>query len=225
MNKQLLSLALLTSIACTAVANDRCKRKDQCDNGKEVSFQRKFNINLSFDQELLSDESDENGGFIPASEVKPAPQNVCGRLELCFAKDLSSLTYRLFVFGANGKENPNEKITMAHLHAGQAFENGQVFLFLFNAGVGFGCGEAVDGLLAEGTRTNSDIIPQTSPDGTQSFNSIASILAGILNGQVYCNVHGAAKNSNNPAGNFCDPDKTAYNDGIVRGQVVDNCAC
>ncbi len=229
MNSKILSLVLLSSIAMSAVAkkdrkdrpdhqdkhdrhdrHDRKKRKD-CDAD---GFERNFEIKLSFCQELVAanngagEEALEEVTYVPRP-VKDTPLGVRGKIEICFAKDLCSLKYRLFVFGADGRRNQNELITMAHFHVARASQNGPITAFLFDAGKGFGCGVASNGLLQEGCLTNADIIPVISPDGNE-YNSIASLLDGIRNGDVYVNVHGS---------NTCDPNKTGFAGGILRGQV------
>jgi hypothetical protein len=186
-------------------------KKDRSENNKRhdgATFQRVFDVPLSFAQELVPLSPPP---FLPrpASE---APHGTFGRLLLCFAKDLSSVKFKLYVFNALGKENPNERITQAHLHAGAANVNGPVFVFLKHPVAG-PCGQPFDGLVAEGTLTNADIItPSVSSPSGYLINSIAALYEGIRRGEVYANVHGSN----------CTPNLPGYATGIVRGQIFTN---
>lgn len=169
------------------------KRDDPCAKSKKCSSeaQLEFCVELSFFQELIPLLGSE-GQFIPASSIEQ-DHGVTGRLKLRFNQDLSSVKYRLYVFDAI---ESNNRITAAHLHAGAANVNGPVIAFLYE-----GAPINVDGLLSEGKLTNADITHVLSPSGFQ-FNTIASLYAGIREGQVYANVHSELL----PA-------------GIIRGQI------
>lgn len=171
----------------------------------ENDIQRTFDVRLSFEQELVGAPT---GPFVPRP-ANEAPHGTHGKLQLCFSKDLSSVKFKLFVFDASGKRNPNEKITAAHLHAGRADVNGGVIVLLY-ANADPSCGKAVDGLLAEGTITNEHIIKGVTSLSGYTFNSVASLYDGIRRGEVYANVHGS---------DTCQPGAIGYANGIIRGQI------
>jgi hypothetical protein len=114
-----------------------------------------------------------------------------GHIRLNFDGGLTKARYVLRVFDGLA-------ITQAHLHCARAGENGSVVAFLFGPEPG---GIDVDGLLERGTLTNDDIIPGCDP----IINNIASLLAAVLEGRIYVNVHSEV----NPAGE-------------VRGQILTN---
>ncbi len=229
--KKLVSIVLLTSIAASAVAGHKNKnhhhRKNEC--CKKVGFDRNFKICLSFEQEIL------NGRPRPQSQ---APQGfrgkgVSGSLELCFAKDLSSVSYKLCVCGVQCVENLNELVTQAHLHFGRPCENGPVIAFLFpcdpETAPSTECGPGVefDGCI-EGCLTNRDII---RPSSGQICN-IASLYAAICRGEVYANVHGSNFENCVQDGNGMTTDempppqrKPGYSNGLIRGLIVKGTGC
>lgn len=188
----------------------KCKDKE-CPKPGDLS--RTFEAQLSFDQELIL----VNGALVARvanlPEDEKAPK-VAGRIELCFSKDLSSLEYKLFVFDAKGRENANERITLAHLHAGRSYQNGPVIVSLFELVDPQGCGKEVNGLLAKGVLTADDLVgintgfPIVSANG-HVFNSIAALFDGCRRGEVYANVHGSD----------CEDDKPTFENGIVRGEI------
>ena len=115
---------------------------------------------------------------------------------MTFAPDLSEFTFSLTV--QNGGW-----VTQAHLHCGRPGENGAVVVFLsgFNPE-----GADVNGLLAEGTRTNAEIEAGASDCETligRPVRNIASLAAAAAEGLIYANVHTVA----NPPGE-------------VRGQLI-----
>ncbi len=186
MNKNVLSLVLLSCIAATAIAEKPkrtkpCKDKDEC--CKNIEFDNKFEVCLSFEQEIVG------GRPRPASQAPKGfrCKGVSGSIKLCFEKDLSSVHYKLCVCGVKDVENLNELVTQAHLHAGRASQNGPIIAFLFDAAQ-LPCGPGVEfDCCIEGCLTNRDIIRVQSPNG-QGFNTIASLLDGIRRGEVYVNV-------------------------------------
>jgi len=228
--KQLVSIVLLTSIAANAVAGHKNKksRKNKNECCKEVDFDRKFKVCLSFEQEIV------DGRPRPSSE---APQGnrcdgVSGSLELCFAKDLSSVHFELCICGVKNVCNLNELVTQAHLHFGRPCENGPIVAFLFNA-ADLPCGPGVefDGCI-EGCLTNEDII-RRGP-----ICNIASLYAAICRGEVYANAHGS--NFENPPCQNGDgmttdgmttdempppPRKPRYDGGLIRALIIKGKGC
>ena len=221
---------LLISIAASTTAGKKrkpkqCKDKKEC--CKDVCFDTKFEVCLSFDQEIV------NGRPRPASQ---APKGHCGKgvsgsLKLCFEKDLSSVHYKLCICGVRCVENLNELVTQAHLHAGRSYQNGPIIAFLFpcdprNA-IPLDCGPGIefDGCCVEGCLTNKDIRLVESANG-QEFNTIASLLDGIRRGEVYANVHGSNFENCFQDGNGMTTEemppqpKPSYSGGLIRGQVL-----
>jgi hypothetical protein len=114
-----------------------------------------------------------------------------GEATLCFNKTFTELQFKVIV--CSGK-----KITQAHLHFGRANVNGPIVAFLFNvaplAGPG---GVNVNGTLAKGTLTNSDIVCNTD-----EVVNITSLYDQLRRGNIYVNVH-----------------SEQFPGGVVRGQV------
>ena len=101
----------------------------------------------------------------------------------------TQLGYKVLTYNA-------EAVTQAHIHLGQADENGPVVAFLF----GFVAeGVTADGILAQGTITDADIFSKTAgedPAGTGFDGTLAALLDRLRSGSAYINVHSVA----NPAG-------------------------
>ena len=140
------------------------------------------------------------GGDLPKSEVKlegaqevpPVSTDTSGRLKLRFNAASTEATFRLKVFEGVG-------VTQAHLHCALEGVNGPIVAFLF----GFiPAGVNVNGLLAQGTLTDADILDTSGDPCGVTITDIASLLAAVEDGRVYANVHTLV----NPAGE-------------VRGQV------
>jgi hypothetical protein len=135
----------------------------------------------------------------PEEPTTPSPgveTDTTGSVQVIFAQDLSQLSFALTV--QNGK-----LVTQAHLHCGRAGVNGPIVVFLsaLNAE-----GADVNGLLAEGTRTNTDLeegAAQCEEVIGRPVRNIASLAAAAAEGLIYANVHSVA----NPAGE-------------VRGQLI-----
>lgn len=187
-----------------------CRNKE-CRKPEELS--RAFDAQLSFDQELVLVRNTLVARVATLAEEENAPR-VSGRIELCFSRDLSSVRYKLFVFDAQGRDNPNERITQATLNAGRAYQNGPAIVTLFEHADTKESGKEVDGLLAKGVLTADDLngidtaSPVVSQDG-QVFNSIAALFDGCRRCEVYAQVSG---------GRY-DEQKPCYEDGIIRGEV------
>lgn len=162
--------------------------------------QFKFCANLSYAQELKASPPDPPNPvkFIP---LDPAVDpGVFGAILLEFQPDLSSLSFKLYVFNDLAPVDPNALIRAAHLHLGNASVAGPVTVPLYSAPLP---GTAVNGLLVEGVVHNSDVIPVTSSTGYSS-NTIASIYEAIRRGELYANVHGTGPN---------------FAGGLARGQI------
>ena len=123
------------------------------------------------------------------NEVPAVPSDGSGYASVTLSEDESSIDYRLYV-------NDLDDVVQAHIHVGAAGENGPVAAFLFG-----GPDEppmASDGLLAEGTITEADLIATAGTfDGT-----MAQFVELIRSGDTYVNVH-----------------TSAYGNGEIRGQL------
>lgn len=115
------------------------------------------------------------------AEVPAVDTSGSGYAVVEVAADGSSIDYRLYAEGL-------DDATMAHVHVGGADENGPVVVFLFGPEEP---GVTVDGLIAEGTITQEDLIEAEGFDGTMDE------LIGLMEaGETYVNLHTEA----NPAG-------------------------
>jgi hypothetical protein len=109
------------------------------------------------------------------NEVPAVNSGGSGYAELTLSEDGSSIDYRLYV-------SDLDDIVMAHVHVGSATENGPVAAFLFGPA---DPAVASDGLLAEGTITEADLIATAGVfDGT-----MAQFQELIRSGETYVNVH------------------------------------
>jgi hypothetical protein len=148
-----------------------------------------FHANLSGAQEVTPPDS-------PATPSLGVETEASGRFDAVLAPDLSSITFQLSV--QNGVA-----VTQAHLHCGLPGENGPIVVTLSPTNEE---GADVNGLLAEGTRTNADIestATQCEERIGQPVRNIASLAAAAVLGLIYANVHTVA----NP-------------EGEIRGQVI-----
>jgi hypothetical protein len=122
------------------------------------------------------------------NEVPAVPSSGSGYASVTLSEDESSIDYRLYV-------NDLDDVVQAHIHVGSPGENGSVAVFLF------GPAEppvSEDGLLADGTITEADLIAIPGVfDGT-----MAQFVELIRSGETYVNVH-----------------TTAYGNGEIRGQL------
>lgn len=135
----------------------------------------------------------------PDAPTTPSPgvtTEATGDVIVSVAEDLSSFAFKLNVSNGTG-------VTQAHLHCGRPGQNGPVVVFLspLNAQ-----GQDVNGLLAEGTRTNANI--EAGAEACEALigrpvRNVASLTAAAFEGLIYSNVHTLA----NPAGE-------------VRGQLI-----
>lgn len=135
----------------------------------------------------------------PDTPTTPSPgvtTETTGDVQVRVAEDLSSLAFVLNVNNGSG-------VTQAHLHCGRPGENGPVVVFLSPLTAE---GQDVNGMLAEGTRTNQQI--EAGAEACEELigrpvRNIASLTAAAFDGLIYANVHTVA----NPAGE-------------VRGQLI-----
>lgn len=170
---------------------------------KKECVKRRFCAKLATCQELV------DKPLRPLNKSELPSEKVHGFIKLKFSKDLCKLKYKLYVFKVLGCKNENELVTQAHIHGGRASQNGPVVASLFNFAPLTQKGVKANGLLAKGTITNSDISLVQSPNGRE-FNSVASILDAILEGDLYVNVHGSNVNIL----------QQSFADGILRGQIL-----
>lgn len=114
-----------------------------------------------------------------------------GKVQLHFAPNFSKVWFEL-------KVKRSRDITQAHLHFGQAGENGRVVAFLLANG-GTPAGPPAVGFRgwARGLLTAQDLI-----EGEPPVNTIAQLYQRIRDGEIYVNVH-----------------SVEYPAGVLRGQV------
>ena len=110
----------------------------------------------------------------------PVDTNAAGLAKFTLSADGTSITYRLIVANVDG-------VTQAHIHCGTPDVAGPVVVFLY----GFNpVGVTVNGVLAEGTITQADVIPRAAsaacPGGVAT---LADVIDKIETGGAYANVH------------------------------------
>jgi CHRD domain-containing protein len=124
----------------------------------------------------------------------PVDTNAAGVAKFTISPDDSSITYRLIVANIDG-------VTQAHIHCGTPDVAGPVVVFLY----GFNAtGVTVNGILAEGTITEANVIPR--PDSAAcpgGVATLADVIAKMRSGGAYANVHTLAW----PAGEIRGPIK------------------
>lgn len=168
---------------------------------------RDFETYMCFEQQLV----EKDGKWHPRPAVDAPDPRIVGKAMFHFARDLSKMYYRIFIFcqSPDGTNNPNTHITSAHLCAGTSSENGPVIAVLAKIdGEPKEIGKGGQGIKTNGVVINSDINHVTSSSG-YTYNTVASIYDGMLGGDVYLNV----------LGNKQIPDKVAYDEGLLRGQI------
>jgi len=138
-------------------------------------------------------------------EVPPRDTLAQGQAIFHLSRDGTEVDYQLIVANI-------ENVVVAHIHCGAEGVNGPTVVFLFGP-VAPGGGR-VDGVLAEGTFTDEDIIERPDsaacPGGVADFDDV---LAKMRTGNAYVNVH---------TNDGVDPENTGPGDfpgGEVRGQV------
>ena len=112
-------------------------------------------------------------------EVPPNDSRGRGTATFKLSEDGTALSYRLIVANL-------ENVTQSHIHIAPKGVNGPVVVFLFGFVAG---GVTENGLLAEGTITQSDLIarPAIGFGGTMT-----ELLAAMRSGNAYVNVHTVA---------------------------------
>lgn len=127
-------------------------------------------------------------------EVPPVDTTAAGAAVFRLNEDETELSFKLIVSNI-------EDVTQAHIHCGAPGVNGPVVVFLY----GFGPVVSPDGLLAQGTRTATDLIPRPDsaacPGGVANF---AQLVEKLRTGGAYANVHTVV----NPGGE-------------IRGQIME----
>ena len=114
-------------------------------------------------------------GLSGENEVPAVDSAGSGFSSVTVSEDGTTLDFRLYV-------NDLDDVTMAHIHVGSPGANGPVAAFLFGPE---DPGVAADGLIAEGTITEADLIATAGVfDGT-----MAQLIQLIEGGETYVNVH------------------------------------
>jgi hypothetical protein len=138
-------------------------------------------------------------------EVPPRDTLAQGQAIFHLSYDGTELDYQLMVANI-------ENVVAAHIHCGAAGVNGPVVVFLF--GPADPGGGRVNGVLAEGTITDDEIIAR--PDSVECPGGVADfddLLAKMRTGNAYANVH---------TNDGVEPPNTGPGDfpgGEVRGQI------
>jgi hypothetical protein len=131
-----------------------------------------------------------------SQEVPPRDTNAQAQAIFHLSKDGSELEYKLI---ASNIEN----VVQAHIHRGVAGENGPVGVFLY--GLVPASGGRTDGVLSQGTITESDLI------GPFADLTVAELAELMDSGGAYVNVHTSNGSGTLAPGNFPG--------GEVRGQI------
>ena len=135
-----------------------------------------------------------------SQEPEPVETDTTASLTLSFREDLATVAFDVDVFHGVG-------ITQIHLHCGLAGINGPLVVVLAgeNIPVGGPGGIDVNGFLAAGTLTEADFPGEVMCGSGFVVSNIASLLAALLDGELYLNVHSESSPS-----------------GLVRGQFFNN---
>ncbi len=134
-----------------------------------------------------------NGG----QEVPARDTNARGNATFHLSSDGSELQFKLI---AANIDNP----FASHIHCGSPGANGPIGVTLYMGTPGSG---RMDGILAQGTKTAPD------PGNACGWETLADVVASMLNGNAYVNVH---------TNDGVDPPNTGPGDfpgGEIRGQV------
>ena len=113
------------------------------------------------------------------NEVPPVDTRASGNAVFRLSADGSALHYKLITAGL-------QNVTQSHVHLGPPTANGPVVVFLFGFVAG---GVTQNGILAEGTLTESDLIarPAIGFGGTME-----ELVQAMRSGGAYVNVHTVA---------------------------------
>ena len=113
-------------------------------------------------------------------EVPPVDTKATGLAKFQLSKDGTELDYKLHASNIVG-------VVQAHIHCGAPGVNGPVVVFLFGPDL---AGVEPHGILAQGTITAADVIPQADsvvcPGGIADFDAL---IERIVSGGAYTNVH------------------------------------
>lgn len=166
--------------------------------GEEVcpppqSYPIKIETKLSYAQELVQVPGSMPPRYIPAPNGALNAGRIQGTFEIRFAEDFSSARWKLTVTGATAQN----AILAAHLRAGFAYENGPIVVPLFSSTTG----STENPFVRKGTIVNASITPPPLA-AVANYNTVASLYAGILRGNVYVNVR-----------------STSLPEGAARGQL------
>jgi CHRD domain len=116
-------------------------------------------------------------------EVPPVDTNATGNAVYKLDEAAGELHFRLIVANI-------ENVTQAHIHCGARGVNGPVVVFLFPDAPPPDPGVTVNGILAQGTRTNADVIPRPdSPECPGGVSNLEDVIAKMRSGDAYTNVH------------------------------------
>lgn len=110
-------------------------------------------------------------------EVPPAETRAQGQAIFQLSKDGDELHYKLIVANI-------ENVVAAHIHLAPRGSNGPVVVWLY--GPVPSNGGRVDGVLAEGVITASDLV------GPLADEELSDLIGAITSGNAYVNVHTAA---------------------------------
>ena len=123
------------------------------------------------------------------NELADVVSQAQGQVIFHVSDDGNSIAYKLIVANINN-------ITAAHIHCGDPTQNGPFVVFLFSGGRA----GLVNGVLAEGTITEEDILTPTRL--CTDLDTMEELLALFRSGTAYVNVH-----------------TNAYPGGEIRGQI------
>lgn len=125
------------------------------------------------------------------AEVPPVASDAVGQALFRLNDDGEALHYRLLVRNIID-------VTQAHIHCGPRGENGPVVAFLYpDAPPAQLIPGLFSGLLAQGVRTDANIVPQPdSPVCPGGVANLHDLISQMRHGNTYVNVHTLA----NPAG-------------------------
>jgi CHRD domain len=164
---------------------------------------KNHDTHLSGDQEIVLPPP-------PAGAPTPADSRAQGQANFNVSDDGQTVEYKLIASNINN-------VFMAHIHCGVPGMNGPIVVWLFpstDPTPGPPGSGRHDGVLAEGTFTNANVIPRDASDACPGgVSSLADVLAKIKAHGTYVNVHTTDGNAtpNEGPGDFPG--------GEIRGQL------
>lgn len=193
MNRQIVAFAAIL-MAITMILS--------CENTISESESSELNPNREQPESQMlnpANQSDKNfQAHLDGDSENPVVETKAqGQAKIQLSKDGNSFTFKLIAANI-------ENITQAHIHCGAADVNGPVVVFLYpDSPPASEIPGRFDGVLAEGERTNDDVIVRPDsdacPGGVANFEEL---IEKIRNGEAYVNVH-----------------TTQYPAGEIRGQL------